>query len=139
MRWLTLSLEATISVSGTSGKPIYKCENIGWNRNRFFLTLWWKAIFKTWCSTTQKKTKIVTSLHFFKILFIENKAKNNCKTVISGKEQNLNKKWLNLEFPFFFNNLVTFWPNSILFKVLKFNNSILSNRVGTLCNVWFLS
>ena len=31
MRWLTLSLEATISVSGPSGQPIYrkKCGNFG--------------------------------------------------------------------------------------------------------------
>jgi len=30
--------------------------------------------------------------HFSKILFIEHKYKNICKTVISGKEQNLNKQ-----------------------------------------------
>ena len=48
MRWLTLSLEATISVSGSSGQPIYR-KNGGilvemWNR--FFLTLWWKIVLK---------------------------------------------------------------------------------------------
>ena len=36
-------------------------ENVGilveiWNR--FFLTLWWKVIFKTWCSTTQKERNL---------------------------------------------------------------------------------
>jgi len=42
-------------------------------------------------------------LHFFKILFMEQNAKYICKTVISG--QNLNKKWLNFEFQYFFNTL----------------------------------
>jgi len=31
--------------------------------NRFFLTLWWKVIFKTWCSTTQKRQKLVTEMY----------------------------------------------------------------------------
>ena len=26
--------------------------------NRFFLTLWWKVVFKTWCSTTQIRQKL---------------------------------------------------------------------------------
>ena len=30
--------------------------------NRFLLTLWWKTIFKTWCSTTQKRRKLVTEI-----------------------------------------------------------------------------
>ena len=41
-----------------------------------------------------------------------------------------------LEFRYFFNNLYTFWPNSILFQGLEnwFHNSILFQcRVGTLC------
>ena len=37
-------------------------------------------------------------------------------------------KWLNLEFPYFFNALCTFWQNSILFQGLenRFHNSVLS-------------
>jgi len=63
---------------------------------------------------------------------------NICKTVISAKEQDLNKQWLNFEFAYFFNTLCTFWPNSILFQGLenRFHNSILFQyfqyRVGTL-------
>ena len=30
--------------------------------NRFFMTLWCKASFKTWCSTTQKRQKLVTEM-----------------------------------------------------------------------------
>ena len=62
---LTLSLEATISVSGPSGQPIYrkKCVNIGWNMKRFLLAIWWKVIFKTWCFTKQKRQKLVTEMY----------------------------------------------------------------------------
>jgi len=60
-----LAVEATISVSEPSGQPIYR-KNAGilveiWNR--FFLTLWWKVIFKTWCFTTQKRQKLVTEMY----------------------------------------------------------------------------
>jgi len=52
-------------------------------------------------------------------------------------------KWLNLEFPYFFNTSCTFWPNSILFRGLenRFHNSVLlQNRVGTLKHVlWIIS
>ena len=46
-------------------------------------------------------------------------------------------KWLNLVFPYFFNTLCTFWPNSILFQGLqkRFHNSIrFQYCVGTLGN-----
>ena len=64
MRWLTLSLEATISVSGPFGQPIYR-ENAAilveiWNR--FFLKLWWKVVFETRCFTAQKRQKLVTDM-----------------------------------------------------------------------------
>ena len=74
----------------------------------------------------------ITSLHFSKILFMEHKAKNICKTVINGNEQNFNKKWLNLEFPYYFNTLFTFGPKSTLFQGLenRFNNSILPILLG---------
>jgi len=47
---------------------------------------------------------------------------------MSGEEQNLNTKLLNLEFPYFSNTLCTFWQNSILFQGLeiRFHDSILS-------------
>jgi len=63
---------------------------------------------------------------------MEHKTTNICKTVISGKEQNLNKKWLNLEFPYVFSTFFTFGPNSILFQGLenRFHDSILSIRRG---------
>jgi len=59
---------------------------------------------------------------------MEHNAKNKvCKTVISGKEQNLLKKWMNLEFPYFFNTISTFRQNSVVFQGLenRFHNSIL--------------
>jgi len=42
--------------------PETKCGNIE-IRNKFFLTLLWKLIFKTWCSTTQKRQKLATEMH----------------------------------------------------------------------------
>jgi len=63
---------------------------------------------------------------------------NICRTVISGEEQNLNEQMANLQSPYFFHILCTFWPNSILFQGLKnrFHNSILFQylqyRLGTL-------
>jgi len=51
------------------------------------------------------------------------------------KKKILINKWLNLEFPYFFNTLCAFWPNSILFQGLenRFHNSILFQyRVETL-------
>ena len=54
-----------ISVSGPSAQSIYR-KNAGILveiSNRFFLTLWWKVIFKTWCSTTQKRQKLVTEMY----------------------------------------------------------------------------
>jgi len=43
------------------------------------------------------------------MLLMEQSAKNICKTVISGKEQNLNKQIAEfLEFPYFFNTLCAF-------------------------------
>jgi len=51
---------------------------------------------------------------------MEHNAKNICRPVISGKEQNLNKKWLNLEFQYYMNILAKF--NT--FKVLKINFAI---------------
>ena len=53
------------SVFRPSGQAIY-LKNVGilieiWNR--FFLTLWWKVIFETWCSTTQKRQKLVTEMY----------------------------------------------------------------------------
>jgi len=38
-------------------------------------------------------------------------SRNICRTVISGKEE-----YLNEQFPYFFNTLCTFWPNSTLFQ-----------------------
>jgi len=67
---------------------------------------------------------------------MENNAKDIHRTVISGEEQ-INK-WLNLEFPYFFNTFLTFWPSSILYHGLEnqFYNSILFQHfqyhVGTL-------
>jgi len=60
-------------------------------------------------------------------------ANSICKTVISGKEQNLNKR-LNLEFPYFSNTLCTFWKIQYFFKVLKYDFTIqhFQFRVGTL-------
>ena len=54
-------LEATLSVSGPSGQPVYRknAEILVEIWNRFFLTLWWKVIFNTWCPTTQKRQKFV--------------------------------------------------------------------------------
>jgi len=65
MRLLKQSLEATMLVSGSSGQSIYR-KNAGilvdiWIR--LFLTLWWKVISKTWCSTTQKRQKLVTEMY----------------------------------------------------------------------------
>jgi len=34
---------------------------------------------------------------------MEHNAKNICRNVINGKEENFNKKWLNLKFPYFLN------------------------------------
>jgi len=50
---------------------------------------------------------------------MEHNEKSICKTVISGKEQNLNNKRLNLEFPYFFNVYVHFGQIQHCFKVLK--------------------
>jgi len=84
MRWLTLSLEETISVFGPSGQPVYrkKCGNIGWKTNimfykllfitmskRFFLTLWWKVISRTWCSTIEKRQKRLTQM-YHNVIFV---------------------------------------------------------------------
>jgi len=65
MRWLTLSLEATISVSEPSVQPIYrnKCGNIGWNMKQVPLPLCWKGIFNTWRSKTQKRQKLLSEMH----------------------------------------------------------------------------
>jgi len=62
MRCLTLSLEAMISVPGPSGQPIYrkKYGNIGWNMIQVLFDIVMKIIFQTWCSTLQKKQKLVT-------------------------------------------------------------------------------
>jgi len=56
MRWLTLSLEARISVSGPSGQSMFrkKCGNIGWNMKQVLFDIVIKRHFRTWCSTTQK-------------------------------------------------------------------------------------
>jgi len=67
MRWLTQLLEATISVSGPAGLPIYR-KKMGeyWLKNEtgsVLLTLWWKVIFKTWCSTAQKRQKLFTEMY----------------------------------------------------------------------------
>jgi len=42
-------------------------------------------------------------------------------------------KWLTLEFPYFFNTLCAYWPNSILFQGLKndFTIQYFQYRVGT--------
>jgi len=53
--------------------------------------------------------------HFSKILFTEHKCENICKTVISGKEQNLNKQMAE----FGSSILLCIWPNSILFQGLE--------------------
>ena len=32
-------------------------------RNRFFWTLWWKVILKTWCFTTRRRQKLFTEMY----------------------------------------------------------------------------
>jgi len=71
------------------------------------------------------------SLHFSKILLMEYNAKNISRTVITGRGQNF-KKMTDSEFPYFFNTVCTFWPNSILFPGLEnwFHNSLLAKPRG---------
>ena len=61
MRWLTLSLEAKISVSR---QLIYqkKAGLLVEKWHRFSLTLCCKVIFKAGCFTTQKRQKLVTEI-----------------------------------------------------------------------------
>ena len=70
---------------------------------------------------------------------MEHIAKNICRTVISGEEQNLNKQVFEfIIFILFQYFICTFCPNSILFQGLqnRFHNSILLQyfpyHVGTL-------
>ena len=49
-------------------------------------------LFQYLFNTNWKNFNTITYLHFSKILFMEDNAKKICKTVISGKEQNLNKQ-----------------------------------------------
>jgi len=83
-----------------------------------------------------KNFNTIAYLHFSKILFMEHNAKNICKTVISGKEQNLNKQIAEFEISILFQHfLYIFAKFQYFFEVLE-NNSVLFQylqyRVGTL-------
>jgi len=72
-------------------------------------------LFQYLFNTEWKTFDTITYLQFSKKLFLEHKGKNTCKIVISGNEQNLVNKWVNLEFPYFmciltkFNTFSKYW------------------------------
>jgi len=93
-----------------------------------------KTIFHTF-SIPNSKTLIPTFTFIFENFIHGTQCKSICKTVNSGKEQNLNKQIAELKISILLNTLCTFWSKSILFQDLEnqFHNSILFQyHVGTL-------
>ena len=81
------------------------------------------------CFLSIKWSNTITYLHFFNILCVEHNAKNICRTVIGGKEQNLDKQMAKLGISILFQHFIysIFWPNSTHLQDLenRFHNSIL--------------
>jgi len=89
MRWLTLSLEAMILAYS---QPIYRKEwrNIGRKMTQVLFDIVMKSYFKSCCSTTQKRRKLVTRTH---------------RKFYSSPEPQLRSSWQKLALFFSFTNL----------------------------------
>jgi len=87
----------------------------------FFHIIWYLF------NTKLKNFHTITYLHFSKNLLMEHNAKIICKTVVSGKEQNLNEQMAEFVISILFQYFCTFWPNWTLIQGLekRFHNSIL--------------
>ena len=93
------------------------------------------TIFHTF-SMRNEKTLTPSLIFIYPKFYSWNKMQKNFANLSSAVTNKIwINKWLNLEFPYFFNTLCTFWSNSILFQGFQngFDNSILFQyRVGTL-------
>jgi len=94
-------------------------------------------LFQYLFNTTWKHFNTITYLHFTKILFIEHNARDICKTVISGKAQNLNKQMaqfvISILFQYFIYILAKFNTFSRSWKPISQSNTfslLRGNHVG---------